>query len=61
MKKTFIITLVLTIIISCGKINNYEWEKGCQICKDHKGVMYLNNDATRVGVRCNDGYYTDVE
>jgi hypothetical protein len=55
MKKITIILLLITTLSSCNVINNYEWEAGCEICKDKGGVRHMNSDLWVTRVRCNNG------
>lgn len=54
------LVLVAVLFSSCGKVNDYQWEEACEICKEHEGVRYVNIDMWDTRVRCNDGFYREL-
>ena len=52
--------VLVAFVVGCGKVNDYEWKEACEVCKEHKGVRYVNLDITAVRVRCNDGFYQQL-
>ncbi len=42
--------------IDMGYKITINWEDACEICKEHKGVRYVNIDIWDIRVRCNDDF-----